>query len=113
MPYKLTFKDITSYWEECHYCGKQKCGDCPVPFDNETTVQKILDKLNLLPDSFFTDDYMTRGKELQLKVVWHQSINKGLFYFLNTANQMKETKEESDQSSSTQITLTDCLQEFK
>ena len=94
MPYKLTFKDITSYWEECHYCGKQKCGDCPVPFDNETTVQKILDKLNLLPDSFFTDDYMTSGKELQLKVVWHQSINKGLFYFLNTANQMKETKEE-------------------
>jgi hypothetical protein len=56
---------------------------------------------------------MTRGKELQLKVVWHQSINKSLFYFLNTANQMKETQEEGEQGSSTQITLTDCLQEFK
>lgn len=22
MPYKLQFKDVTGYWDECHYCGE-------------------------------------------------------------------------------------------
>lgn len=22
MPYKIVFKDVTGYWDECHYCGQ-------------------------------------------------------------------------------------------
>ena len=33
MPYRLTFKDISGYYDECHYCGESRCNDCMVPYD--------------------------------------------------------------------------------
>ena len=33
MPYRLTFKDISGYYDNCHYCGESRCNDCMVPYD--------------------------------------------------------------------------------
>lgn len=38
MPYKLVFKDISGYYDDCGYCGQNRCGGCPVPFTDQITV---------------------------------------------------------------------------
>lgn len=67
MPYKLTFKDISGYYEECHYCEDSKCGGCAVPFTDFTIEQILTKNLKLASnDTFFGSDVMKKGKELQL-----------------------------------------------
>lgn len=34
MPYKLLFKNVSGYWEDCIYCGVSRCPGCPVPYSN-------------------------------------------------------------------------------
>lgn len=72
MPYKLQFKDISGYYQDCFYCEDSKCGGCMVPF-SDSTVNTILNKnLNLTTnDTFYSSDISTKGKELQLQIVWH------------------------------------------
>lgn len=65
MPYRIVFKDISGYYESCHYCGQSKCSGCTVPFTDAMTIQEVLSKINLLAnETFFSDDRQTRGKEM-------------------------------------------------
>ncbi len=84
MPYKLQFKNVSSYWEVCTHCGVSRCSGCPVPYNN-TQIKELLARLELTTnDSFFTKKC---GKELIVQVVWHQDINKQLFNYLSCAKQ--------------------------
>jgi hypothetical protein len=73
MPYKLVFKDISGYYDDCNYCGQNRCGGCTVPFTDQITIQKILtDNLKLESnDTLFSSDRYKSGKELQVQIVWH------------------------------------------
>lgn len=116
MPYMLTFKDISGYYEECHYCGESRCGGCPVPYSDTATVQQILGKLNLSENNtFFSDNRVSRGKEIILQVTWHHEIFSKLFDYLSTAIpfEKKDQDESMDSQGSADIKLTDCLAEFK
>ena len=72
MPYRIVFKDISGYYESCYYCGQSKCSGCSVPYTDAMTIQETLSKINLQAnETFFSEEKMTRGKELQIQVVWH------------------------------------------
>lgn len=76
MPYKLVFKDICGYGENCQYCGQSRCGGCMIPLTAEITVGTVLKNLNLESNNtLFSDDRRIQGKELQIEVIWHQDIN--------------------------------------
>jgi hypothetical protein len=47
MPYMVNFKDISGYYDNCHYCGETRCGGCVVPFSESVAVQSILEKLKI------------------------------------------------------------------
>lgn len=86
MPYKLVFKDISGYMEDCKYCGMRQCSGCNVPYSEEATVATILANLKLTAnDSLFAEDRRVSGKEFQVEMVWNQDIDSQLFEFLSTA----------------------------
>lgn len=67
-------------------------------------------------DTLFDDD-MSKGKEFQVTVVWHQDISPVdvLFAYLTTAVPFAsaEGKEETKNEKAEAIKLVDCLKEFK
>jgi ubiquitin carboxyl-terminal hydrolase 4/11/15 len=116
-PYKIQFKDITGYWDECHYCGEQRCNGCTVPYSDEITIEAILtQKLKLKSNNtLFTDDYKSNGKELIIKVVWNQAISKSIFAFLSQAQPMPKhfLSDQDEEMTEAGVSLQDCLREFK
>jgi hypothetical protein len=108
MPYKVKFKNVSSYWEECTHCGVNRCSGCPVPL-NDVKIQELLSRLDLTAnDTFFSKKC---GKELIVQVTWHQDINKQLFGYLTHASPWPCQSKEAEQSQD--VKLSDCLQEFK
>lgn len=72
MPYKLVFKDISGFMEDCKYCGQQRCSGCNVPYSDEASVENIFQNLKLTTnDTLFSEDRKISGKEFQIEVVWH------------------------------------------
>ena len=64
MPYRLCFKDICGYQEDCPFCGQSRCGGCPIPLSDDNTVADVLKSLNLESNNtFFTEDRKLQGKE--------------------------------------------------
>lgn len=71
-PYKLLFKDVSGYYEDCHYCGESRCGGCAVPFRDDTTINELLGKLAIdANDTLFLENNKLRGKEFQVTFIWH------------------------------------------
>jgi hypothetical protein len=63
MPYRLVFKDISGYYEACHYCAQQRCGGCSVPYIDAMTIEELMSKIPVTSnDTYFNDD-RTKGKE--------------------------------------------------
>jgi len=63
-PYRLEFKNIASYMENCQFCNRNKCDGCPIPYNSSKKVQDILDVLKLEGnDTLFSDKMRVRGKE--------------------------------------------------
>ena len=38
MPYKIVYKDISSYWSNCYFCDEQRCDGCAVPYSKDITI---------------------------------------------------------------------------
>lgn len=113
-PYKLVFKDISGYMEDCKYCGLRQCSGCNVPYSEEATVTTILGNLKLTAnDSLFADDRRVSGKEFQVEIVWHQDIDAQLFSFLSTAIPLNVENQDASAEKDYAVQLTDCLKEFK
>ena len=113
MPYNLCFKDVSSYYEQCFFCDKQKCDDCSVPFVSNVSVSDMLKNLKITHnDTFFADDMRAIGKELQLVVVWHQLFPSEFFNFLSNAVTPKKL-DVTDSEEEGPVRLTDCLKAFK
>lgn len=85
-PYALLFKNVAGTWNACDYCGQNKCGGCPVPYTDETTIGMVLETIKQeSANTFYSQNQKIRGKEFILNIAWHQDINKSLFSFLATA----------------------------
>lgn len=113
MPYKLVFKDIAGYGENCNYCGRMRCGGCHVPFKEDITVDEILKNLKIdTNNTLYSDDRKVSGKEFQVEVIWHQEINPNMFNFMSSAVPFPDSKTENVQDDA-KVQLTDCLKEFK
>ena len=120
MPYQLEFKNTAGVYSACRLTGmtQGRCG--LVPYEEETTVESMLDKVGLTRnDTLFGNKY-SAGKELVLQVSWHSSIMLNLFDFMATAEagrklESAETNGEEATASNNgrEINLNNCLAEFK
>jgi hypothetical protein len=45
-PYRIRMKNInTFYFDNCYFCGRQRCDDCMLPFDDNLTINEIIEKI--------------------------------------------------------------------
>lgn len=114
-PYKLSFKDVSGYFENCSFCGNKNCENCTVPRDDSKTVADALDSLNLEHnDTFYSDERSKSGKELQLMCIWHQDFHPDFFNYFSTCVEAKAvnlmTQEDEEDGV---VRLIDCLKAFK
>jgi ubiquitin carboxyl-terminal hydrolase 4/11 len=116
MPYEVRLVNVAGYREPCWYCEDRSCHGCPLKYNEDL---KILDLLKAaMQDSnetLYSNNRMKAGKEVQLEVIWHFSFEKALFASLSTAQPWERTDSEADRAGKggDQVTLKDCLNEFK
>lgn len=62
-PYRVYFKDISGWNQNCQYCDSRRCDGCPMPYNNDFKVEDIFEKLKLNSNETLFEDDITKGKE--------------------------------------------------
>lgn len=117
MPYEIRLVDISGYYQACYFCNKNRCGGCVLEFSEEGKINDLFKAAGIESNvALFSSDRFSSGKEVQIEVVWHHSLDKNLYNVLATHQSWDSVEKEGTAKLTKEndaVLLSDCLSEFK